>query len=242
MYYQKYTNLDLLKLAELNKDVYKQPNPFPSIYFDNFFKEDYLTEVLNEFPDLSRQKEISSFNNQNEKKFASNGDILFGEKTRELLNFCNSKYFLNFLQTITGINEPLIGDPYFLGGGLHEIKKGGLLEVHADFNKHSLLNLDRRINVLIYLNKDWKEEYGGHFELWDKEMSGPPIQLLPIFNRICIFSTTDFSYHGHPNPLTCPENMSRKSLALYYYSNGRPQEEINTGLENHSTLFKKRTK
>ena len=156
------------------------------------------------------------------------------------MHYLNSEPFLEFLQILTGIQEPLISDPYFVGAGQHEIKKGGLLKVHADFNKHPTLHLDRRINVLVYLNKDWKEEYGGCFELWNEDMSKCGKKILPYFNRIAIFNTTDFSYHGHPDPLNCPEDRSRKSLALYYYSNGRPNHEINLGLENHSTLFKPR--
>ncbi len=105
------------------------------------------------------------------------------------------------------------------------------------FNRHEKLQLDRRLNLLIYLNKDWKEDYGGYFEMWNTEMTRCEKKVLPIFNRCVIFSTTDFSYHGHPEPLTCPEGWTRKSLALYYYSNGRPAEEISG---DHSTLFKAR--
>lgn len=102
------------------------------------------------------------------------------------MHFLNSEPFLEFLQILTGIKEPLIGDPYFIGGGQHEIKKGGLLKVPADFNKHQKLDLDRRINLLVYLNKEWKEEYGGNFELWNKDMSKCK-KNLPLFNRIAIF-------------------------------------------------------
>jgi len=175
-----------------------------------------------------------------QKKNASKGDFYFGIETKQLMAFLNSAYFLQFLQKLTGIKEQLIGDPYFIGGGQHEIKRNGLLKIHADFNKHPTLNLDRRVNVLIYLNKNWDESYGGHFELWDENMESCKKRISPRFNTIAIFSTTDFSFHGHPNPLNCPENRSRKSLALYYYSNGRPAEEVVQGLENHSTLFKKR--
>jgi hypothetical protein len=115
-----------------------------------------------------------------------------------------------------------------------------LLKIHADFNKNKLTNLDRRLNVLVYLNKDWDEAWGGHFELWDKEMKGAVKKILPLFNRMALFTTTDFSYHGHPEALKCPPGRSRKSLALYYYTNGRPAYEINSGLENHSTIFKAR--
>jgi hypothetical protein len=88
------------------------------------------------------------------------------------------------------------------------------------------MHLDRRINVLVYLNENWEESYGGHFELWEKDMSKCAVRIAPIFNRMAIFSTTDYSWHGHPDELTCPPDRSRRSLALYYYTNGRPAEEI----------------
>lgn len=91
--------------------------------------------------------------------------------------------------------------------------------------------------MIVYLNRHWKEEYGGNLELWNREMTRCERRVLPIFNRCVIFNTTDFSYHGHPEPLTCPEGMTRKSLALYYYSNGRPAEELS---DAHSTLFQSR--
>ncbi|RDC55896.1 2OG-Fe(II) oxygenase [Pedobacter chinensis] len=144
---------------------------------------------------------------------------------------------LKFLQTLTGIDEPLIPDPYFEGGGYHEIKPGGVLKIHTDFSTNSITKLDRRINLLIYLNKDWEESYGGHFELWSKDMIKCERKILPTFNTVAIFSTIPLSHHGHPNPLTCPPDRSRKSLALYYYSNGRPANEIS---EDKLTTFKGR--
>lgn len=235
----KILNVDLQKLAEENRNKYEHASPFPHIYFDNFFNSDFLDVVLSEFPDLSKKKS-QKYNNANEIKLAGNGEQFFEKRTKQLMHYLNSQEFLLFLQELTGIKETLLGDPYFVGGGQHEIKKGGLLKIHADFNKHNRTNLDRRLNVLIYLNKDWKEEYGGHFELWDKDMTKAEQKILPIFNRVAIFTTTDFSYHGHPEALNCPEFRSRKSLALYYYSNGRPLNEINDGLEDHTTLFKAR--
>lgn len=230
---------NLNQLAKQYHSQYKNANPFPNISFDDFFNEEFLSEVLSEFPDLSKKDSIS-FNDAKQIKFAGKGEGDFGPRTKTLMHFLNSEPFLNFLQILTGIEEPLISDPYFFGGGQHEIKRGGLLKVHADFNKHPQLKLDRRINVLVYLNKDWQEEYGGNFELWDRNMQKCETKILPIFNRMAIFSTTDFSYHGHPDALNCPEDRSRKSLALYYYSNGRPKSEINVNLEKHSTLFKER--
>ena len=137
------------------------------------------------------------------------------------------------METLTGI-ENLISDPYFLGAGLHQIPRGGKLAVHADFNRHNKFPLDRRLNILVYLNKDWKEEYGGHLELWDRDMSKCK-KIAPLFNRMVVFPVTDWAYHGHPEPLTCPEGRTRKSIALYYYTNGRPENEVKKGKK--STQF-----
>lgn len=230
---------DLESIANGNKEIYKSNFPYPHICFDNFFSESLLNEILEEFPDLST-KNTTAHNNPREKKYGSMGEKYFGPKTKYFLNFLNSEIFLNFLQKLTDVNEPLIPDPYYKGGGQHEIKKGGLLKIHADFNKHQFLKLDRRLNVLIYLNKDWHDSYGGAFELWNNTMDKCVKQYPPIFNRMVIFSTTDFSYHGHPDSLNCPKDRSRKSLALFYYSNGRPSIEINHSLEDHSSLFQKR--
>lgn len=232
--------INLQQLAKEKKEEYRNAAPFPNIVLENFLNEDMLNRVLEEFPDLSKKAEVIHYANHNEKKLATLGEAVFGETTKLLAHFLNSEPILNFLQELTGIEEVLVPDPYFEGGGYHEIKPGGLLKIHADFNKNTLTKLDRRINLLVYLNKDWEEAYGGHFELWDKDMTTSCKKILPVFNRVAIFSTTDFSYHGHPNPLTCPPDRSRKSLALYYYSNGRPSSEINDGLEEHGTLFRGR--
>lgn len=228
--------LDLSAVAKDHANRYEHASPFPSIYFKDFFNPRMLESILEEFPDLA-QKAAVKFDNPNEKKLGGKGEHPFGEETKKFMHFLNSQPFLEFLQQLTGIQETLISDPYFVGGGLHEIKRGGLLKIHADFNKHPILKLDRRINALVYLNKNWKEEYGGHFELWDKSMTQCEKKILPEFNTLAIFSTTSSSYHGHPNPLNCPEDRSRKSLALYYYSNGRPKEEIDKTLTQHSTIF-----
>lgn len=226
---------ELLKFGEDKHREYITNPPFPSGYFDNFFKPEKLKEVLAEFPELGDEKDIK-FNNPNENKLASRGEYKFQEKTRRFVHFLNSQPFLDFLSNLTGIKN-LIPDPTFEGGGFHQIKPGGFLKIHADFNKHRLYGLDRRLNVLIYLNENWEESYGGHFELWDKDMKGCVTKILPLFNRMAMFSTTDFSYHGHPDPLTCPPDRSRKSIALYYYTNGRPVEELENKKDRINTKF-----
>lgn len=223
------------ELASKYSRDYSQAYPFQHIVIDNFLPEEVLDVILQEFPQpqtINWQK----FDNKSEKKLASTSELQMGEMTRLLLYQLNSSTFINFLEKLTGIGG-LIPDPHFVGGGLHQIQRGGFLKMHVDFNKYPRLNLDRRLNLLIYLNKNWQEEYGGHLELWDSNMTSCKKKILPIFNRCVVFSTTDFSYHGHPQPLTCPEEQTRKSLALYYYSNGRPAEEVSGA---HSTVFKAR--
>jgi len=225
-------------MAEVERSAsvsYRSAKPYAHVVFDNFFDPALLELVLSEFPEPDEIK-WQQFDNEQEIKLASASESSFGPTTRLLLYHLNSITFLEFLSTVTGIAN-LIPDPCFDGGGLHQIVRGGKLAVHADFNKHPRYGLDRRLNLLLYLNKDWREEYGGHLELWNRDMSRCEAKILPVFNRLMIFGTTDFTYHGHPDPLQCPEGMTRKSLALYYFSNGRPVEETSG---QHSTLFQAR--
>lgn len=226
---------NLTRIAAERASEYRTAKPFPHIVIDNFFDPSVLDAVLEEFPSKDAIK-WTTFDNQNEIKLAAQRDDYFGAATKWLMYHLNSAHFLTFLEDLTGIQN-LLPDPHFEGGGLHQILRGGKLGIHADFNKHRKLGLDRRLNFLVYLNKNWKEEYGGNLELWDTTMTRCERKVLPVFNRAVIFSTTSDSYHGHPDPLACPEGMTRKSLALYYYTNGRPEEEIG---REHSTLFRMR--
>jgi len=228
----------LKDLASVHCSTYQTAEPFPHIVIDDFLPEQILDAVLAEFP-APHTIDWQSFQNAAERKLASSDEQSMGMATTLLLHELNSSVFVTFLETLTGI-QGIIPDPHFVGGGLHQIERGGYLKVHVDFNRHRRLNLDRRLNVLLYLNRDWQEEYGGHLELWDHKMTRCYQRILPIFNRCVIFNTNDFSYHGHPDPLTCPEGMSRKSLALYYYTNGRPTHELD-GTGKHSTIFRGRT-
>ncbi len=222
------------------KNNYLKNKPFPNIVIDNFFNDDFLTKILEEFPDLSKTSISQEYKNKDEVKFANNDFKNFPENIKDLINFMNSDNFIEFLQNITSIKEKLIPDPELNGGGLHEIKSGGYLKIHTDFNKHPNLNLDRRINILIYLNKNWKESYGGDLQLWDKNMEKCEKKIFPMFNKMVIFSTNDYSNHGHPDPIMCPNSISRRSIALYYFSNGRPAHELNPDNIKNKTYFKNR--
>ena len=226
---------ELQKIATKFQPGYDSAAPFPHCVIDDFMSADALDLVLAEFPspnDIEWLRYVSG----NEVKLALRDDTQLGPYTRHLLAQFNSSVFVDFLEALTGITG-LVPDPHYWGGGLHQIERGGHLKVHADFNKHERLDLDRRINVLLYLNKDWDDSYGGHLELWDENMTTLGDRVLPVFNRCVVFNTTDYAMHGHPDPLTCPEDRTRRSMALYYYTNGRPDSEVRTG---HNTLFKRR--
>ena len=235
---KNHQNLNLL--AEKESGNYKNAIPFPSIVFENFFDESFLDEIAEDFPDLSKLDSSQKYMNKNEIKFANNNFNSFPASIKKLIEFLNSDYFLNFLQKLTSIKEKLIIDPELNGGGLHEIKKGGVLKIHTDFNKHPRKDLDRRLNVLIYLNKKWNSEYGGDLELWDKDLKKCKKKISPNFNKIVVFSTNDYSYHGHPEPVNCPIGTSRKSLALYYFSKGRPLSDLDTTKIKNKTYFQDR--
>ena len=224
----------LAKAAELKKD-WATANPYPHIVIDNFFPPEVLDAVIAEYPE-PEDVEWEQFDAPTEVKLAISDTAQLGSATRHLFDELNGQVFVKFLESVTGI-KGLIPDPHLWGGGLHQIRRGGYLKIHADFNKHPQLKLDRRLNALIYLNKNWSEAYRGQLELWDKTMTNCGKRILPVFNRMVVFATTDFTYHGHPDPLECPPDRARRSLALYYYSNGRPADEVKA---DHSTLFKHR--
>ena len=233
---------DLRNYATNYKSKFVSAKPFPYIEIDNFFDEKFLNNILEVFPKMSENKHNFNRNNKAEVKFATNLPENIPDNINNFIEYLNSYFFLNFLQDLTGIKEKLIPDPYLEGAGLHEIKTGGFLKIHSDFNLHPELKLNRRLNLLIYLNKDWKEEWGGHLELWDRNMKSCKVKIPPLFNKMVIFNTTDFSFHGHPEPLNCPDDVTRKSIALYYYTNGRPSNEINfeNGHMDRPTLFQRR--
>jgi hypothetical protein len=230
-------NLEVLLLSILKepthfREEFETAEPFPHLVIDGLFPDSMLDEALAFFP-AADQLDWVKFDNAQEKKLGYRHGTPLPLPLELILYRLNSWEMLQFLEKSTGI-EGLIPDPYFGGGGLHQIQPGGFLGVHTDFNVHPTLKLDRRLNMLIYLNKEWPESYGGHLELWSRDGKRLEKRILPTFNRTVIFATSDFSYHGHPQPLSCPPDRSRRSLSLYYYSNGRPEEERSAP---HDTLF-----
>jgi len=226
----------LMKRAVELAPVYQSNKPFPFVFLDDFLPPESLDAVLRDFPEPKRINWEHHNYGYAERKLAFSAPENLPPSIRAVLYFLNSKPMLDFLECVTGI-DGLIPDPHYVGGGLHQIETGGKLDVHIDFNRHKKLKLDRRLNLLIYLNKDWPEEYGGNLELWNRDMSRAEASIAPLYNRCAIFNTSEWSYHGHPEPLTCPPERTRKSIALYYYTNGRPEEEV---ADPHLTVWQQR--
>ena len=215
---QGYLALDAGECRELGRTLaeqYRAAQPFPHIAIDDFLDPDILRTVIRDFPSSENKDYFDR--GQERLKFQYQPHEVSSGLVRNLFAELNNQAFLGFLEELTGI-KGLIPDPYFEGGGLHETKPGGHLGVHADFNVHERLGLERRLNLLIYLNEDWGDEYGGQLELWNKDMSDCAVRVKPVFGRAVIFNTALDSFHGHPDPLSCPSDRSRRSIATYYYT------------------------
>lgn len=213
------------------KDVKYSYLPYKHWIIEDFLDRNVAEELLLDFPYVDSR--WYKYNNYFEKKYTLDNSEEMPAVHASALAMFNSRSFIEPLEKLTGI-EGLVGDPWFRGGGLHQILPGGKLDVHADFNVHPKLKLKRRLNALLYLNKDWKPHWNGDLQLWEKDMSKCHTQVWPHFNKLVIFETNDDSFHGHPEELTCPDGVTRKSLALYYYT--APNET----LEPHAALFKLR--
>lgn len=232
-----YVSFDEDQCKEAGKTLaarYREASPFPHIAIDDFVDAAVLRRLLTEFPGSDGR---DYFDREQERlKFQYHPGSVEGALVKNFLAELNSEAFLSFLEEMTGIGG-LIPDPYYLGGGLHETKRGGHLGVHADFNIHNRMKLVRRLNLLIYLNDDWSPEYGGELELWDRAMTKCEVKVSPLMARAVVFNTDLDSFHGHPDPLTCPPERSRRSIATYYYT---ATEEGIDNLPNRTTVFRKR--
>lgn len=210
--------------ADLNAAslLYQQATPFPHLVVDDFL----LPEIANRIHDEVRftKSNVNSSNDITQsRKFASTDWDSFGDLTYILLSYFNSYSFLSPLEKITGISG-LFGDPSLEGGGIHQTWRGGFLKMHTDFNWHEKLRADRRINIIYYLNKEWKTDYKGELII---QKLGNEMQksIAPLFNRLVVFNTNDTTLHGHPHYLEFPEDYPRTSIAMYYYTSGIPVPE-----------------
>lgn len=210
--YEKWT----AELHSLSRQ-YRENEPCPHIYLADFLEPNVAAAMEGEFPALHTE-EWTHYKHHNENKLGLSKRSMFPPTLGEAVDELNSPEFVRWLSQLVGIPN-LLADPMLEGGGLHQSARGGFLNVHTDFSMHHYhKNWRRRVNLIVYLNPGWHEEWGGALELWDTSMTKCIAKYPPLLNHAVVFTTDDKSLHGFPDPLTCPDNQSRKSLALYYYT------------------------
>ncbi len=222
-------------LSELRRQWVAPGKPFPYLYVDEFLPAEFAEEILAVYPPPSIPGWSRATYTHQRKKFTMTSG--FPEPIERFFALTASREFRDLVSEVTGIPE-LLHDPELVGGGLHQILRGGFLDVHVDYNFHPRTKLHRRLNLLLYLNKGWKPEYAGYLELWHLPAKRQVERIAPLFNRAVMFETSEVSYHGHPRPLDCPQNVTRKSLAIYYYTMERSPSAI---APEHNTLYKQTT-
>jgi Rps23 Pro-64 3,4-dihydroxylase Tpa1-like proline 4-hydroxylase len=203
---------------------YQEGNPVPHILLPDFVDPEVADVIADEFPAANTQA-WTQYKHHNENKLGMAKRELFPPRLGEVIDELNSPAFISWLSVLTGIPN-LVSDTSLEGGGLHQSSCGGFLNVHTDFSHHHYhKHWRRRVNLILYLNPVWHAEWGGAIELWDAGMRNCVSKYPPLLNHALIFNTDNRSLHGFPEPLTCPEDVSRKSVALYYYTiekNSRP--------------------
>ena len=214
---------------------WQESKPFRYLVCDAFLMPDFAEQILSEYPSPSSAVwNDTTYVHQRRKLTLTSG---FPALIAEFFDLTSSDEFREVLTEITGI-DALLHDPDLVGGGLHQVLPGGFLNVHVDYNFHPKTKLHRRLNLLLYMNEQWKEEYGGYLELWDMSERRQIESIAPTFNRAVLFETNEVSFHGHPRPIASPPAITRKSLAVYYYSVHRNVAEV---APEHNTLYRQTT-
>jgi hypothetical protein len=196
---------------------YRENHPCPHILLEDLLDPETALAMAHQFPQPTSDA-WTQYKHANENKLGMPKRELFPPVIGTVVDELNSPEFVAWISKLTGIPN-LVADPMLEGGGLHQSGPGGYLNVHTDFSMHHFhTNWHRRVNLILYLNPGWQEEWGGSLELWEKGMTRCGAKYPPLLNHALIFTTDERSLHGFPDPLTCPEGESRKSLALYYYT------------------------
>ncbi len=209
------------KELENNSKTYQSNLPYSHIVIDDFLKPEIAKEIADSFPKLDSGFWFQ-YDNPIEKKFATDDVRKFPPIIAKVIHALNSQDFVSKIEKLMGV-ENLYSDPYLHGGGLHCSRQGGKLDIHLDYSIHPKLKMERRCNLILYLTPDWDPSWGGTLEMWDKDMKNAEKKVEVKFNRAVIFNTDDLSYHGHPDPIQCPDGLSRNSIALYYLSEPRSE-------------------
>lgn len=215
---EQYSNIEQLH------EQYANGNPFPHIVIDDFLQKDIACTVATELKNVDLSDWDVDAHSEQVNKWWMNDLNKLPTYTAKALRWFNSKDCLQLLEKLTGING-LIADPMYLGGGVHITTSGGRLGIHSDFNIHPTYKIHRRLNALLFLNENWESDWHGQLQLWSTDMKYCVQKVEPSFNRLVVFNVNDTSFHGVPDTITCPNDKRRISLALYYYTLDRPENE-----------------
>ena len=204
------------------KKKFKNNKPFPYVIIENFLNKDFLELISNEFP--NDYSNWNFYNNPLEVKYAKN-DLDKLNNIKKLFHILGSKEITDLFSEISGIDN-LENDPTLHGCGLHAHPRNGRLAIHLDYEKHPILiNKERRLNLILYISKDWDPSWNGETELWDNEKC---ISISNVkYNNAILFQTNDNSWHGIPKKINCPEDIFRKTIAFYYISDIVSKEDKN---------------
>lgn len=215
--------LSLVDLGSLRQDLelkaksYRTAEPFPHIVLDDVLLPDAFAAAVRDFPGI-RDEFWKGYLHVNETKYCNVHPETWADSLQAVARELCSPEFVAFLEELTGIRA-LIPDYTMDGGGLHQTLRGGHLNIHADFTTHHTHETwARRVNILLYLNEEWHDDWGGQLELWDADMTACRARVTPAGNRMLVFTTSFDSFHGHPDGLTCPPDVARRSLAMYYFT------------------------
>lgn len=225
-------------VARLNEHGQYDKFPYKHLVVDDFLPAFLAEQCLAHFPKQNdpvwEHETDSDIEIKSRTTWQSEFDI--PDYIVDVIRILNSSLMLTAMSDRFGIPK-LIPDLYFRGGGLNEMKQSGLLGVHVDGNHHEAMNLNRRMNALLYLNPGWQPSWGGCFGLYDERGAQCIKRVAPLFNRLVVFDSHDTSYHGLPDPLNMPDGKSRKSIILYYYTSApRPGHQIKVK-KPHSALW-----
>jgi Rps23 Pro-64 3,4-dihydroxylase Tpa1-like proline 4-hydroxylase len=215
---------------------FQAARPFRNVVADDFLSAEFAQALLDEFPAFERGHALNEAGEIGGKAVVERIRAL-GNSYRRLDALVRSDKFLRLLAQITGIPD-LLYDPHYAGGGTHDNRHGQDLDPHVDFNRHPVEGWHRRLNLIVYLNQEWHEAWGGFLQLHsDPRAEDDQVSAIaPRFNRCVIFETTESSWHGFSR-IALPEDRrdsSRKSVALYFYTRERPAEET---AGTHSTIY-----
>jgi len=203
-------------IADVIAREYLGAEPIPHAVIDDFLDPDLAHQLMAEFPAVDRSSWIN-WTHVNELKYGRSDRASFPPTIGGVVDELHSPTFIRWLERLTGISG-LVADPSLEGSGLHQSGRGGYLNIHTDFTGHPHQpTWRRRVNLLLYLNERWEDGFGGHLEFWSRDMKRCTRKIAPVLNRAVIFNTSD-ALHGHPEPMTCPAAVTRKSIALYYFT------------------------